>query len=234
MDIFFVYPIQMHDADNIDVLKRTMEQLYTEVNAFLGNFKTQVSWENEQNEQDMDIITRQHINAYNSVMAEWDTIKKVHASVYSIIRLVSPTEVIESFEALLAKLSTGEDQFKHFEFQIPYQLSSLVSNVKAVVRNYLVDVARNEIDNADWLGISPTSATKSASLNLNARPISTQNVRAAAKKFQQLTENIAESAKPIKRDPTKKASQPKVDDQNSSSIKRGITTRGAPSKVCSY
>jgi hypothetical protein len=198
----------MNDAEKVNVLKSALEQLLTEVNHILGRFRAQVSLENEQSDLDPVIAKHRHKLVYESIKTEWEVIRTLYLLLITNTRDImspDPEETLQPIENLLEKLKEGENPFKYHEFQFPFHLSSLVSGIKSVVKNHIMHIAPKELEKCDLF--SNTNSSKSPKKDTEQplfNPIVTKNVKQAAKKFEAITETIAESASKLKRVQTKK------------------------------
>lgn len=183
--------IAMNDVDRISVVKGALEQLNSEAQHLLSHFKAQVSLENEFEETDQKKISQQHMVVYESIMTEWQVVRTLFLLLVSNTKEYyrsDPYEKMNPIELILAKLSVGDIPFKTQEFQFPFHLSSLLTGIKSSVRNYILITAPSELENCSIF--SPQSFVKqpnSTPQKSLGEPISTQNVKLAAKKFQEIS-----------------------------------------------
>jgi hypothetical protein len=204
----------MNDAEKVTVLKSALEQLISETQHLLSRFKAQVSLETEQTGLSPERLQMQHQIVCQSIATEWELIRTLYMLLASSTKERSTHDLqdpLQPIEALLEKLKEGQNPFKHHEFQFPFHLSSMVSSIKTAVKNYILQIAPKEVQNCDLF--TPTTLAKSPrkiGSEAEHSPIQTNNVKQAAKRFEKISENIAESANKLKKPQTTKRTVTKV------------------------
>ncbi|KAJ3270174.1 hypothetical protein HDV01_000509 [Terramyces sp. JEL0728] len=179
----------MNDQEKLAILKDAVDQLCGEVTHLLILFKSQVQDETT-NENEISIQNKSLV--YQSILAEWSLIKSLFTLLVSNIANIDQDEILSPIETILVKMKTDDAVFKNYEFQFPFHVNAMVNTVKTAFKNFCSGPKEEEQPRAR----SPKRVVTTA-------PIETTNVRDAAKKFQEISENIAESAK-LKRPQTKR------------------------------
>jgi hypothetical protein len=199
----------MNDAEKVTVLKSALEQLISETQHLLSRFKAQVSLETEQTDLSAERLQMQHQIVCQSIATEWELIRTLYMLLASSTKERSGSQDLQDplqpIDALLEKLKEGQNPFKHHEFQFPFHLSSMVSSIKSAVKNYILQIAPKEVHNCDLF--TPTTLARSPKKNgsdVEYSPIQTNNVKQAAKRFEKISEGIAESANKLKKPQTVK------------------------------
>lgn len=180
----------MNELEQIGVLQSALDQLLTESSHLLVQFKQQVAYEQDYGDRTKSETERHHVEVYNTIYAEWTLIKSLYfllASNTLAISYQNPDENIKPFEYLLTKLAPVESLFKNVEFQFPFNLSNLLTGIKATVKKFIKTLQPT---------IEP--AYRTAHIE-QSTVINTNNVKTAAKKFQDIQDKVAESAKTLKR-----------------------------------
>ncbi|KAJ2994738.1 hypothetical protein HDV02_001350 [Globomyces sp. JEL0801] len=180
-----------HDQKNA-VLKTAFDQFNNEVAHLVIVFKSQVALENDKAKGIQ--ITENSQNIRKSILADWNNIHSMYTLILSNAELDSKgsdtAEVLQPIQTILNKLAHNESRFKDHEFQFPYLVAKLLGKVKSVMQKYAI------INNPNMNGNLQSS-------NNNNGPISTANVKHAAKKFEKVAESVAESNLKLKRAQTK-------------------------------
>ncbi|KAJ3320207.1 hypothetical protein HDV06_005451 [Boothiomyces sp. JEL0866] len=183
----------MNDQEKLAILKDAVDQLCGEVTHLLILFKSQVQDETI-NQNEISIQNKSLV--YQSILAEWSLIKSLFTLLVSNIANIDQEEVLSPIETILVKMKTDDAVFKNYEFQFPFHVNAMVNTVKTAFKNFCAGPKEDEQPKT----IEKARQTKKT---VTTAPIETTNVRDAAKKFQEISENIAESAK-LKRPQTKK------------------------------
>lgn len=183
----------MNDQEKLAILKDAVDQLCGEVTHLLILFKSQV--QDETTNQNETAFQNKSL-VYQSILAEWSLIKSLFTLLVSNIANIDQDEVLSPIETILVKMKTDDAVFKNYEFQFPFHVNAMVNTVKTAFKNFCTGPKDDEQPRA----IERARPTKKV---VTTAPIETTNVKDAAKKFQEISENIAESAK-LKRPQTKK------------------------------
>jgi hypothetical protein len=171
------------------VLNDALDQLITETGHMLHDFKQQILYENENNLKKSDTDAK-HLKAYTTLTAQWSHVKNLFMLILSTQDKES-VEKIAPIETILQKLSSPEVKFKNHEFQFPFNVTTLISFVKGIVKA------------SQW-------PEKKTAKKLAEDTIDTNNVREAAKKFQELTERVAETVSLSKKKTIRQSPDQKV------------------------
>ena len=189
------------------VLNDALDQLITEAGHMLQDFKQHIAFENENTLKKSDSDAK-HLKAYTSLLAQWSQIKNLYMLILSTQDKES-VEKIAPIEVILQKISSPEVKFKNHEFQFPFNVTTLISFVKGIVK-------------------ASQRPEKKSTKKLSEDTIDTNNVREAAKKFQELTERVAETVTLSKKKTVKSFDQ-KVKNRNL--LKAPLKMRSATVRV---
>lgn len=121
---------------------------------------------------------------------------------------INTDEKVKAIESILAKLAMSETPFVAHEFQFPFTVSVLLSGIQGAVKavdNFanpsLQQQASNNLLSVNSIKLDKSSATSSYE---NLDSLASTSVKLAAKKFEEISEKVTESAIRSKRVPLQK------------------------------